>query len=63
MIMASALRTMFGGIDWMPSALRMSDMTTTIFRYEVAIIATNGSRDNPTNRIISENGSVWNIGG
>ena len=61
--MARALITMFGGMDWMPSALRMSDMTTTIFRYEVAIIATNGNRDSPTKRTISENGSVWNMGG
>jgi hypothetical protein len=41
----------------------MSDMTTTIFRYEVAIIATNGNRDSPTKRTISENGSVWNMSG
>ena len=31
-ITASAFTTMFGGMDCIPSALRMSDMTTTIFR-------------------------------
>ena len=50
--------TMFGGIDWMPSALRMSDITTTIFRYDVATIATNGNSDSPTNRTMSESESV-----
>jgi hypothetical protein len=58
MMSAMPFKTMFGGMDWIPIALRIKDMTTTIFRYDVVIIATNGSRLRPTSRMINENGSA-----